>query len=134
MTGPNHHLPIPASRPPLRVIPGGSGGIEVRVYFIYTPTWAPDPVTAVLVDRPFELGGLPAAASPFLQAIRFLQGTHLGPITAAHIDWIAQQKPAGPDFRYSLHNALACGDYQVEVIETWDEVLHAATHRAAANE
>ena len=132
MTGPDHVLPIPLPRPAFRVIQGGAGGIKVRVYFTYTPTWVPDTVTAILVDRPFELRSAPAASTPFVQAIRFLIGTRLGPITAAHLDWIARQKAADPDVRYSLHNALVSAGYQVEVIETWDEVLNAATHRAAS--
>lgn len=133
MTRPHHNLPIPANRPALRVLRGGAGRIHARVLFVYTRSWVSDPVTAILVDRLYPSGAESTEASAFLQAIRFLHAGRLGPITGAHREWIAQQKPAGLDTRYRLHMALTEAGFEVEVVETWDEALCPTSHRHVVN-
>ncbi|MEU6587240.1 hypothetical protein [Nocardia sp. NPDC046763] len=133
MTGPHHDLPIPAKRPALRVLHGSAGRIHARVLFVYTRSWIPDPVTAILVDRVYPSNAASTEPTEILQAIRFLHGARLGPITGAHRDWIAQQKSASLDLRYRLQTALVEAGFDVEVVQTWDEALRPTSHQHVVN-
>ncbi|MFI5776997.1 hypothetical protein [Nocardia sp. NPDC051570] len=85
---------------------------EVRVLFVYTPEFEPDPVTAVFVD---ELWTHDASDG------RLASYAHNGQHASADREWVATQRPATVAEYSEVARELFRIGYRVEVVGSFED-------------